>query len=244
MESKGATENYHAIEWTPRRSLDLLQFYASAPVSMQCQAGGGSQLPGQWTGLLQPMIERKLPPEESDCKVQESNFTLMKKSGRPMNEMRRSFLKRKNADAIKRSFIKRGEDLASGESKRSFIKRKRLPLDDMNILNIIDKREKDEIKRSLSLESKRGLDDRRRRSFVEVKRSGKPMNEMKRSKRLERLMKLLSLRKRAEESPDQEDFDDYELTTKDYSAEWSEYDTWGFDGIMEKKKRGLGSYLS
>lgn len=108
------------------------------------------------------------------------------------------------------------------------------------------------------------------------KRIGKPMNEMRKRSvkdRFARLIQLLNARKRssppevvtpleAEESePADNEYEDYEMTTRDYSAEWSEYDTWGYDGIMKKKKRnpqvnshlekvmevvkrGLGSFLS
>ena len=56
--SENATKNYHAIEWTPKRSLELSQLYSDAHVSMQCQSGNGVQLPGDWTSLKKPAIKK------------------------------------------------------------------------------------------------------------------------------------------------------------------------------------------
>ena len=99
------------------------------------------------------------------------------------------------------------------------------------------------------------------------------MNEMRKrtaKNKFEDLIQLLNTRKRSgltevatpnNEPPPAIDYEDYEMTTRDYSADWSQYDTWGFDGILKKKKRnapvnnhltkvleavkrGLGSFLS
>ena len=81
-----------------------------------------------------------------------------------------------------------------------------------------------------------------------------PEDDVDNSHDLKDYINLLTIRKRLEEaSADQgsyANYDDYELTTKDYSADWSDYDSWGFDGLMKKRggggesKRGLGSMLS
>ena len=40
--TKNVTENYNAINWTPMKSEELLDFYDEAPLEMQCQSGGGN----------------------------------------------------------------------------------------------------------------------------------------------------------------------------------------------------------
>ena len=59
--SDNATKNYRSIEWTPKRSLELSQLYSDAHVSMQCQSGNGGQLPGDWTRLKIPEIQKVMP---------------------------------------------------------------------------------------------------------------------------------------------------------------------------------------
>ena len=54
--SENATRNYHTIDWTPKRSFELSELYSTSSVGMQCQAGGGEQLPGDWTNLNVPHI--------------------------------------------------------------------------------------------------------------------------------------------------------------------------------------------
>ena len=56
--SKNATKNYHTIDWTPKRSLELFELYSSSPVGMQCQSGGGEQLSGDWTSLRIPRVKK------------------------------------------------------------------------------------------------------------------------------------------------------------------------------------------
>ena len=56
--SKNATRNYHTIGWTPKRSFELSELYSLSSVGMQCQAGGGEQLPGDWTNLNIPPIKK------------------------------------------------------------------------------------------------------------------------------------------------------------------------------------------
>ena len=56
--SENATKNYHAIEWTPKRALELSLLYSDADISMQCQTGNGVQLPGDWTTLKIPKINK------------------------------------------------------------------------------------------------------------------------------------------------------------------------------------------
>ena len=56
--SENATRNYHTIDWTPKRSFELSELYSTSSVGMQCQAGGGEQLPGDWTNLNVPHIKQ------------------------------------------------------------------------------------------------------------------------------------------------------------------------------------------
>ena len=55
---QNATRNYHAIDWTFKRSSELLEFYSEAPVSMQCQSGNGDKLTGDWTNLKPSKIKQ------------------------------------------------------------------------------------------------------------------------------------------------------------------------------------------
>ena len=41
--TKNVTENYNAINWTPMKSEELLDFYDEAPLEMQCQSGAGNK---------------------------------------------------------------------------------------------------------------------------------------------------------------------------------------------------------
>lgn len=61
-EELSVRENYLTIQWTKLRAEKLRRFYDSAPVEMQCSSGAGTQLPGKWTGMAQPVIRQTLPP--------------------------------------------------------------------------------------------------------------------------------------------------------------------------------------
>lgn len=66
--SRNATRNYHTIDWTPKRSFELSELYSTSSVGMQCQAGGGEQLSGDWTNLNVPHI---IKVHFFNCKVKE-----------------------------------------------------------------------------------------------------------------------------------------------------------------------------
>ncbi|TRY63859.1 hypothetical protein TCAL_11840 [Tigriopus californicus] len=74
---KNVSENYHTIEWTPRRSLDLENFYSKAPIEMQCQGGNGLPLPGNsWKNMKIMDIEDPLPIQPRECQdiIQSKRF--------------------------------------------------------------------------------------------------------------------------------------------------------------------------
>lgn len=48
---KSISDNYRSIRWSARRSRELIQFYQTAPLSIQCNRSDGSSWPGQWTGI-------------------------------------------------------------------------------------------------------------------------------------------------------------------------------------------------
>lgn len=48
---RSVSANYHSIDWTPRRARELIEFYASAPLSVQCNRSDGSRWPGNWNGM-------------------------------------------------------------------------------------------------------------------------------------------------------------------------------------------------
>ena len=52
----GVAEKYRSIEWSARRSRELLDFYARAPLSVQCNRSNGDRWPGAWGGHQQPQI--------------------------------------------------------------------------------------------------------------------------------------------------------------------------------------------
>lgn len=43
--------NYHSINWSPRRARELIEFYSTAPLSVQCNRSDGSRWPGNWNGI-------------------------------------------------------------------------------------------------------------------------------------------------------------------------------------------------
>lgn len=51
MIKKSIGENYNSIEWSRRRSVELLQFYAQAPIAMQCDRPNGMRFAGSWNGM-------------------------------------------------------------------------------------------------------------------------------------------------------------------------------------------------
>jgi hypothetical protein len=65
--NRNATRNYHAIDWTLKRSSELLEFYSEAPVSMQCQSGNGDKLTGDWTNLKPSKIKQTLSSSETQA---------------------------------------------------------------------------------------------------------------------------------------------------------------------------------
>lgn len=48
---KSVSENYRSIEWSPKRSRELIQFYSNAPLSIQCNRSNGERWPGYWNGI-------------------------------------------------------------------------------------------------------------------------------------------------------------------------------------------------
>lgn len=48
---KSISENYNSIEWSMRRSRELIQFYSQAPLSIQCNRSNGERFPGYWNGI-------------------------------------------------------------------------------------------------------------------------------------------------------------------------------------------------
>lgn len=57
-ELKSVSENYHLIEWSPRRSRELLQLYANAPLAVQCNRSNGQRWPGHWNGIAPTRLWR------------------------------------------------------------------------------------------------------------------------------------------------------------------------------------------
>lgn len=48
---KSVSENYRSIEWSARRSRELIEFYNLAPLSVQCNRSDGRRWPGEWEGI-------------------------------------------------------------------------------------------------------------------------------------------------------------------------------------------------
>lgn len=55
-EGKSVSENYRSIEWSARRSRELIRFYSDAPLSIQCNQSDGSRYPGHWNGIRRPQL--------------------------------------------------------------------------------------------------------------------------------------------------------------------------------------------
>ena len=49
--TKGVSDNYKSVDWTPLRTGTLLEYYTVAPISMQCNQSSGDRFPGDWEGL-------------------------------------------------------------------------------------------------------------------------------------------------------------------------------------------------
>ena len=58
--TKGVSDNYKSVDWTPLRAGTLLDYYTEAPISMQCNQSSGDRFPGDWEGL-QP-VKVPTPP--------------------------------------------------------------------------------------------------------------------------------------------------------------------------------------
>lgn len=56
QEAKSVADNYRSIDWSERRSLELLELYARAPLSVQCNRSSGARLPGSWEAILAPKV--------------------------------------------------------------------------------------------------------------------------------------------------------------------------------------------
>uniref|UniRef100_A0A6A7FUT6 Dopamine beta-hydroxylase-like n=3 Tax=Hirondellea gigas TaxID=1518452 RepID=A0A6A7FUT6_9CRUS len=65
--SKGWSDNYRSIEWTPLRADFLADMYASAPLSMQCNKSSGARFPGYWDGIVIPKVTHELPAPHRKC---------------------------------------------------------------------------------------------------------------------------------------------------------------------------------
>lgn len=50
-ENKSISEKYKSIQWTPKRTDQLLELYQKAPVSIECLKSNGKQFVGPWNGL-------------------------------------------------------------------------------------------------------------------------------------------------------------------------------------------------
>ena len=64
--SRGSvSDNYLSIQWAPKRSRELLEFYRRAPLSIQCNRSNGERWPGDWNGF-EPTKVFWLPDGNSD----------------------------------------------------------------------------------------------------------------------------------------------------------------------------------
>lgn len=55
-QAKSVADNYRSVDWSTRRSLELLEFYANAPLSVQCNRSDGRRLPGNWEAMQPPKV--------------------------------------------------------------------------------------------------------------------------------------------------------------------------------------------
>lgn len=88
-DAKSIGENYRSIEWSEKRSLELLQFYANSPLSVQCNRSDGRRFPGYWNGIQPPqMIRQRMRLASDPSKLEPVN-------GRDLISYRgRNFMKR------------------------------------------------------------------------------------------------------------------------------------------------------
>lgn len=89
---KSVRENYLSIEWSKRRSDELIQFYLNAPLSAQCNRSDGNRFPGFWTGLPPTKIWT-----ENDDKRSELPYSSLDLSSQTASEYRGSSAKRRHA---------------------------------------------------------------------------------------------------------------------------------------------------
>uniref|UniRef100_A0A6G1SKP1 Dopamine beta-hydroxylase n=1 Tax=Aceria tosichella TaxID=561515 RepID=A0A6G1SKP1_9ACAR len=51
LDRRSVSLNYHSINWSPRRARELIEFYSTAPLSVQCNRSDGSRWPGNWNNI-------------------------------------------------------------------------------------------------------------------------------------------------------------------------------------------------
>lgn len=89
---KSVRENYLSIEWSKRRSDELIQFYSNAPLSVQCNRSDGNRFPGFWNGLPATRVWVENDDNRKRAELPYSSFdqnSLMASEYRGMNARRR-----------------------------------------------------------------------------------------------------------------------------------------------------------
>lgn len=254
------TQNYHAIDWTPKRASDLYVFYQTSLLSMQCQSGQGGPLPGKWTGMqhvTHDISNEKKEPSETHHNILELNPR-----------------ERKNTIRLGKSQIEDTRDEMSPNEighflpaggvllKRNISKKRRL----IRVAKRIG-RPMNEMKRNP------GNDDKERFARViellsarKRKSSGSffTSDGNDRYKKRKDIESSSAISNTTPINPSPSTSEEYYYDAparRDYSEDWSDYDSWGYDGVLKKRRkkrrdtkdeshlikivrRGLGSYLS
>lgn len=237
--------NYRSIDWTPLRSDGLESFYYNAPVSMQCQSSAGRQMPGKWTGMWPPKVQKALPVPPRDCAEDKKPFDLApanKQSSRQSDLLTRAaldqYLKARRKKANVGSMKKKRVGSPMNEMKRS---------QDKYIYEMEQQLEQDnDIIRKLTQQEGRT----KKTPSIEKVTPQDDGDDWSLTKRVV-AKKSPDIRKR--QPGDQSDSDKKKRTgilrkrqdIKDFMAdsvedleipEWSDYDTWGYDKKKKKKE--------
>lgn len=200
---KNVSENYHAIEWTPKRALDLENFYSKAPVEMQCQGGNGRPLPGNsWCNMKIMDIEDPLPIQPRECQNLPESKRFLGANYRPKRFLgaNNRYNKRMGFNPKMVAIYRERMQDQETRRRRGFRSKKETPSNlDLSQLrfNLFDRFFK---------RSGKPMNEMKRagHSFNEMKRAGQSFNEMKRAPTGIRMRKadtknMVRMRKNAEE---------------------------------------------
>ncbi|KAG0423362.1 hypothetical protein HPB47_000878 [Ixodes persulcatus] len=66
-DTKGISDNYRSIPWSPYNVVFLDRTYKQMPLSMQCNQSSGARFPGNWEGMPTTNILHPLPVPRRNC---------------------------------------------------------------------------------------------------------------------------------------------------------------------------------